>query len=91
MLFGPLAIYTYAASYSALRHGSFPAFFSWFGYLTAALLAVSTLSIFFKDGPLRPNAGIVLIALLLYGIWTLWTGIVLVRHPAPDRAPKGNA
>lgn len=81
LLFAPLAIYVYAASYSALRHHSFPRFFSWCGYLTAALLALSTLSIFFKDGPLRPNAGIVLIALLLYVLWTIWTGIMLIRRP----------
>ncbi len=85
LLFAPLAIYTYAASYSALRHHSFPRFFSWFGYLTAALLAISTLSIFFKDGPLRPNAGIVLIALLLYVLWTIWSGVVLIKRPTPSR------
>ncbi len=85
LLFAPLAIYTYAASYSALRHHSFPRFFSWFGYLTAAMLALSTLSIFFKEGPLRPNAGIVLIALLLYVLWTIWTAVVLIKRPAPGR------
>lgn len=79
LLFAPLAIYTLAVSYSALRHGSFRAFFSWFGFLTAGLLALSTLSIFFKDGPLRPNAELVLVSLLFYGIWTVWTGVTLVR------------
>ncbi len=81
LLYAPLAVYTYAASYSALRHHSFPRAFSWFGYLSAVLLAISTLSIFFKDGALRPNAGIPLIAFVLYAIWTVWTGIVLVRQP----------
>ena len=79
LLFAPLSIYTLAVSYSALRHGSFPAFFSWFGWLTAGLLAVATFSLFFKDGPLRPNAGLVILALAAYGIWTIWTGVTLVR------------
>ncbi len=86
LLFAPLAIYTYAASYSALRHHSFPLFFSWFGYLTAAMLALSTLSIFFREGPLRPNTGIVLVALVLYGMWTVWTGIVLIQRPVAGRS-----
>ena len=79
LLFAPLAIYTLAVSYSALRHGSFRAFFSWFGFLTAGLLALSTFSIFFKDGPLRPNAELVLVSLLFYAVWTIWTGVTLVR------------
>ncbi|MDQ2866596.1 MAG: hypothetical protein M3R51_10250 [Candidatus Eremiobacteraeota bacterium] len=82
LLFAPLSIYTLAVSYSASRHGSFPAFFSWMGYLAAALLAIATLSLFFKDGPLRPNAGFSIGVLAFYGIWTVWTGIALVRTKA---------
>ena len=80
LLAAPLAIFVFAASHSARRHGSFSRAFAGYGYLTAFLLGVSTLSIFVKDGPLRPNASLALIALALYGIWTIWTGSVLVRR-----------
>jgi len=80
LLFAPLAIFTFAASHSARRHGSFSGAFGGFGYVTAVLLGLSTLSIFFKDGPLRPNDEMVLVALLAYGIWTVWTGLTLVKR-----------
>ncbi|MHB8147181.1 MAG: hypothetical protein ACYDGM_07995 [Vulcanimicrobiaceae bacterium] len=80
LLFAPLAIFTFAASHSARRHGSFSGAFAGFGYLTALLLGLCTLSIFFKDGPLRPNAELVLVGLFAYGIWTIWTGVTLVKR-----------
>lgn len=81
LIYAPLAIYVFAASHSSRRHGSFPAGLTALGYLSALGAAVSTLSIFFKSGVLAPNGWLVIVlGLILYGLWTLGTGFILLRQ-----------
>ncbi|HEY8296926.1 MAG TPA: hypothetical protein VIG32_02760 [Candidatus Baltobacteraceae bacterium] len=86
LLYIPLAIYVLAASLSSRRHHSFPPLLTALGFVSALGAGISTLSIFFKGGVLAPNGALTLIlGLVLYGIWTIGTGIVLVRDAGKTR------
>jgi hypothetical protein len=80
LLYAPLAIFTFAAAHSIRRHATMPDALAWLGYLAALLLAVSTFSIFVREGPLRPNAVVGLLSAAVYALWTLGTAVALVRQ-----------
>ncbi|MBV8117813.1 MAG: hypothetical protein JOZ01_07525 [Candidatus Eremiobacteraeota bacterium] len=82
LLLGPVAIMVFAASHSGRRHASLPAALVYFGYLTALLDALSSLSVFFTDGFLAlGGVGELALGLLPFAVWVVWTSVVLIRAP----------
>jgi|SRR5579884_1179563 len=82
MFTAPLVATMFATSHSGRRHGSLPAALVWWGYLSALLMGISTLSIFFTDGFLAlAGVGALAIGFLPFAVWTVWISIVLIRVP----------
>ena len=82
MIFIPTTIVVFAASHSGRRHASLPAALVYFGYVTAIGAAISTLSIFTTTGFLAIGGlGTIIIGLLPFAIWVIWTSAVLIRTP----------
>ncbi|HZO93674.1 MAG TPA: hypothetical protein VFB22_07870 [Candidatus Baltobacteraceae bacterium] len=82
MFTAPLVAMMFAVSHSGRRHGSLPAGLVWWGYLSALLMAVSTLSVFFTTGFLAlAGLGALVIGVVPFAIWTIWVSVVLIRAP----------
>jgi hypothetical protein len=78
----PVSILVFAASHSGRRHASLPPALVYWGYLTAVLAAIETLSVFFTSGFLALGGiGGLVIGVLPVAIWVLWTSFVLIRTP----------
>ncbi len=78
----PLIATVFAASHSGRRHASLPTGLVGWGYLTALLMAITTLSIFFTSGFLALGGiGSLLLAIVPFIVWVIWVSIVLIRAP----------
>lgn len=82
LIFLPTSIVTFAASHSGRRHNSLPGGLIILGYIAAIGAAVSTLSVFVGSGFfVMGGYGTLIIGLLPFVIWTVWTSMVLIRAP----------
>ena len=82
MVFIPSAIIVLAASHSGRRHESLPTGLAYLGYLVTIGCAIATLSIFSMSGFMAIGGlGTIVIGLLPFAIWVIWTSIVLIRAP----------
>lgn len=82
MIFIPSAVTVFAASHSGRRHQSLPAGLVYLGYLATVGCAIATLSVFWTSGFMAVGGlGTVVIGLLPFAIWVIWTSIVLIRAP----------
>ncbi len=82
LFIAPLVATIFAVSHSGRRHASLPGGLVAWGYLTALLMAITTLSVFFTDGFLALGGlGSLLLAVVPFVVWTIWTSIVLIRAP----------
>ena len=88
----PASIFFFAAGHSMRRHHSAPTWLAWLGYLAAVGSAIATLSIFYTDPIMSPNAaGPGALGALPAAIFLIATGVVLVRTPdrPVDTNPNG--
>lgn len=82
LILGPAAIMMVAASNSGRRHASLPSGLVLLGYIAAIGAIVGTLSVFFQSGFLAMGGiGSVIVGLLPFALWILWSSIVLIRAP----------
>jgi hypothetical protein len=89
MIFIPSTIMVFAASHSGRRHGSLPVPLCYLGYLSAIGCAISTLTVFSTTGFMAiGGAGTIILGLLPFAIWVIWTSAVLIRAPRSGVAPS---
>ncbi len=87
LIFLPTSVIVFAASHSGRRHKSLPGGLVIMGYIATAGAIISTLSVFFATGFLAMGGlGTLIIGLLPFTIWTIWTSIVLIRTPRGESA-----
>ena len=83
----PTSIVTFAASQSGRRHNSLPSGLIILGYVATIGAVISTLSVFFSSGFLVMGGfGTLILGLLPFAVWTIWSSIVLIRAPRGERA-----
>ncbi len=89
LIFAPMSILVLAASHSGRRHASLPAALTYWGYLTALLTAIATLSLFFARG-FFALGGVAAFAIgfIPVAVWTIWTSLVLIRTPRGTDQPS---
>jgi hypothetical protein len=84
--FAPLAVFLFASAHSMRRHASAPAGLAILGYLAALTAGVATFSMFVPSGAWSPvGLGTVLIGILPFAVWTIWTGLVIIREAGKSR------
>ncbi len=89
MIFIPSAVVLFAASHSGRRHQSLPAGLVYLGYLGTIGSAISTLSVFSTSGFMAiGGVGTLILGLLPFAIWVIWTSIVLTRVPRSGQAAR---
>jgi len=88
ILYGPLAIFLFAAAHSMRRHGSAPAWVAWLGYAATALSALATLSVF---SAMQFIQWVGWMGFVLFLLWLLATSYVLVRSIGERAASDGTA
>jgi hypothetical protein len=82
MIFIPSAITVFAASHSGRRHQSLPTGLVYLGYLATIGAGISTLSVFSTSGFMATGGiGTIVLGLLPFAIWVIWTSIILIRVP----------
>lgn len=82
LILGPAAIMMVAASNSGRRHASLPRGLVVFGYVGAIGATIGTLSVFFQSGFLAMGGiGSVIVGLLPFALWVVWSSVVLIRAP----------
>ena len=82
MIFIPSAVVLLGASHSGRRHQSLPAGLAYLGYLATVGCAIATLSVFSTSGFMAIGGiGTLIIGLLPFAIWVIWTSVVLIRAP----------
>ena len=78
----PVAVMIFAASHSARRHGSMPAWAIYWGYFAAFTCAVASVSIFFRSGFFAlGGAGTLLLGGIPFAIWVILASLVLIGRP----------
>ncbi|MBV9737097.1 MAG: hypothetical protein JO177_02905 [Candidatus Eremiobacteraeota bacterium] len=78
----PVAVTIFAASHSARRHGSMPAWAVYWGYFAALTCALSSISIFFRSGFFTlGGAGSLLLGGIPFAIWVILTSLILIGRP----------
>jgi hypothetical protein len=83
ILFAPIGIFIFAVALSGLREGSMPPLLAWFGYLSAILCGAASLTVLGTSGPLALGGmGALLMGIVPLTLWTVATGIVMIRHNA---------
>lgn len=89
MIFIPTAVVVLAGSHSGRRHQSLPPALVYFGYLATIGAAISTLSVFSLSGFMAIGGlGTIVIGLLPFAIWVIWTSVVLIRAPRSGTAGR---
>jgi hypothetical protein len=83
LLWAPIGLFMFAVAYSGLRHGSMPPLLGWFGYITAILCGVASLTVLWTTGPLALGGlGALVLGVAPLTLWTIATGVVMIRHNA---------
>lgn len=87
MVFIPSAVVVLGASHSGRRHQSFPPALAYLGYLATLGSAIATLSVFSTSGFMAIGGiGSLIIGLLPFAIWVIWTSVILIRAPRTGEA-----
>jgi len=83
VLWAPLGVFMLAVSTSGLREGSMPPALAWFGYLAAILNGLASLTVLGLSGPFALGGmGALLLGVVPLTLWTIATGVVMIRHNA---------
>ena len=92
MIFIPTAVMVFAGSHSGRRHQSLPSGLVYLGYLATVGSAISTLSVFSTSGFMAVGGlGTLVLGLLPFAVWVVWTSIVLIRAPRAGEARASGA
>lgn len=88
-IFIPLTIMVFAASHSARRHGTFPPWLVYLGYVAAMGAAVKSLSLFFTSGFMALGGlGSMIFGILPLMVWMVAVSLVLIKLPANAGSSK---
>ncbi len=88
MIFIPSAVVVLAGSHSGRRHQSLPVALVYLGYLATLGAAIATLSVFSTSGFMAIGGlGTLVLGLLPFAIWVIWTSLVLIRAPRSGAVP----
>ncbi len=68
-----------AASFSSLKTRALPAWIGWVGLLGAALNLAKLVTVFPRSGFLAPGGGSSIVAVIPIWVWSIATGVVLIR------------
>jgi hypothetical protein len=84
VIFVATSAFVFASAHSMRRHGTGAPWLANWGYATAIVSFVATLSLFFPAGSMSMTGTVPLLGLLLFLIWMIGTSVVLIRQASRE-------